>query len=82
MNNIVLSDEQRLALRRVLDYVMSSEADFFEDELASFGDEEAKRCVGYIAWKLAQDLGLSSPNWDYTYNQTAAEFGFIEEDDV
>lgn len=79
MNNIVLSDDQYRKLRQVFEYVMNSELDFFHDELASFGDNDAKQCVGYIAWNLAKELGLSSPSFDVEYSRTAEEFGFEED---
>ena len=81
MNNIVLTDDQTLALRAVLDYVMHAELDFFQDELASFGDKDARKCVGYVAYKLASELGMSSSHYDMEYNRSAAEFGF-EEDNI
>ena len=79
MNNVVLSDEQYRVLRHVLEYTMNSEIDFFHDELASFGDADAKQCIGYLAWELAKELGLSSPNYDVEYSRTAEEMGFEEE---
>ena len=81
MNNIVLSDEQLNTLRYVLEYTMSSEIDFFQDELASFGDKDAQACIGWRAWKLARDLGLSNSHFDAEYTVTAAELGF-EEDNI
>ena len=81
MNNIVLTDEQRLNLRYVLEYVMDAEIDFFHDEIASFGDEEGKHCIGYRAWQLARELGLSNNHFDAEYTVTAAELGF-EEDNI
>ena len=81
MNNIVLSDENHTNLRYVLEYVMDAELDFFHDEIASFGDEEGKRCIGYRAWQLARELGLSNSHFDAEYTVTAAELGF-EEDNI
>lgn len=81
MNNIVLSDEHHTNLRYVLEYVMDAEIDFFHDEIASFGDEEGKRCIGYRAWQLARELGLSNSHFDAEYTVTAAELGF-EEDNI
>lgn len=81
MNNIVLSDEQHTNLRYVLEYVMDAELDFFHDEIASFGDEEGKRCIGYRAWQLARELGLSNSHFDAEYTVTAAELGF-EDDNI
>lgn len=81
MNNIVLSDEHHTNLRYVLEYVMDAELDFFHDEIASFGDEEGKRCIGYRAWQLARELGLSNSHFDAEYTVTAAELGF-EEDNI
>ena len=79
--NIVLTDEQLLNLRYVLEYVMDAEIDFFHDEIASFGDEEGKHCIGYRAWRLAHDLGLSNNHFDAEYTVTADELGF-EEDNI
>jgi hypothetical protein len=81
MNNIVLSDEQYTNLRFILEYVMDAEIEFFQDEIASFGDEEGKACIGYRAWQLAKDLGLSNSHFDAEYTVTAAELGF-EEDNI
>lgn len=81
MNNIVLSDEQLSTLRHVLEYTMDAELDFFHDEIASFGDEDGKRCIGYKAWSLARELGLSNSHFDAEYTVTAAELGF-EEDNI
>ena len=81
MNNIILTDAQAATLRTVLDYVMHSELDFFQDELASFGDNDGRKCVGYIAYKLAAELGMSEPHYDMEYNRSAAEFGF-EDDNI
>ena len=81
MNNLVLTDEQLLNLRYVLEYVMDAEIEFFQDEIASFGDEEGKRCIGYRSWQLARDLGLSNNHFDAEYTVTAAELGF-EEDNI
>jgi hypothetical protein len=81
MNNLVLTDEQLTNLRYVLEYVMDAEIEFFQDEIASFGDEEGKRCIGYRSWQLARDLGLSNNHFDAEYTVTAAELGF-EEDNI
>lgn len=81
MKNIVLSDEQLSTLRYVLEYTMDAELDFFQDEIASFGDEDGKRCIGYKAWSLARELGLSNSHFDAEYTVTAAELGF-EEDNI
>ena len=77
MHTITFSEEQFQTLRRVLDYVMSSEADFYQDELASFGDAAAQDCIGYHAWRLANELNISTADYN-EYRLTAAELGYKE----